>query len=144
MGPLMTDGARSAAQRVVVPIAVDLDVVSARQQGRELAVGLGCSSTEATLIATAISELARNILVYAKQGEIELAPVSNGSQHGIIIIARDQGPGIADISRATSGGFSSSGGLGLGLAGVRRLMDEFEISSALGKGTTVTVKRWKR
>ena len=127
-----------------MPIASDLDIVSARQRGRTLASQLGYSATDATLIATAISELARNIVAYAKRGEIVLGSANDGTKPGIVVVARDEGPGIADVSRAVAGGYSTSGGLGLGLSGVRRLMDEFEISSELGKGTTVTIKRWKR
>lgn len=126
-----------------MPITADLDIVTARQRGRALATELGYSSTEATLIATAISELARNIVLYAKRGEIVLVAAINGTRRGIVVVARDEGPGIADVSRAVTGGYSTSGGLGLGLAGVRRLMDEFDVVSQLGKGTTVTVKRWK-
>ena len=129
---------------ISVPIASDLDIVSARQQGRALALKLAYSSTDATLIATAISELARNIVRYAKRGEILLAKTTNGKSPGIMVVARDEGPGIVDVSRALAGGYSTSGGLGLGLSGVRRLMDEFDIASEPGKGTTVTVTRWKR
>ncbi len=140
----MTDGARSEARPMVVSIASDLDIVAARQRGRLLAGQLGYSATEATLIATAISELARNIVLYAKRGEIVLTSANDGARQGIIIVARDEGPGIADVSRAIAGGYTTSGGLGLGLSGVRRLMDEFDIVSQPGKGTTVTVKSWKR
>ena len=133
-----------ADQEITVPIASHLDIVVARERGRILAAQLGCSPTEATLIATAISELARNIVLYAKRGEIVLASANDGPKQGIVVVARDEGPGIADVSRAIADGYSTSGGLGLGLSGVRRLMDEFEISSELGKGTTVTIKRWKR
>ena len=127
-----------------MPIASDLDIVTARQWGRTLASQRGYSPTEATLIATAISELARNIVLYAKRGEIVLTSANDGARHGIVVVARDEGPGIADVSRAVTDGYSTSGGLGLGLSGVRRLVDEFEISSEPGKGTTVTIKRWKR
>lgn len=140
----MTEDSRSDTRQVVVPIASDLDIVAARQRGRLLALDLGYSATEATLIATAISELARNIVLYAKRGEIALTSANDGSRRGIVIVARDDGPGIADVSRVVVGGYSTSGGLGLGLSGVRRLMDEFAIASQLGKGTTVTVKSWKR
>ena len=140
----MTQSVRTAEPIVTVPIASDLDIVAARQQGRTLALKLSYSSTEATLIATAISELARNIVRYAKRGQIVLAKTTNGTNPGVVVVARDDGPGIADVSRAVAGGYSTSGGLGLGLSGVRRLMDEFEISSEPGKGTTVTVTRWKR
>jgi len=128
----------------ITPIASDRDIVTARQRGRTLAARLGYSPTEATLIATAISELARNIVVYAKRGEIWLAVANGGGKPGVVVVARDEGPGIADVPRAIAGGHSTSGGLGLGLSGVRRLMDEFEIISEPRKGTTVTIKRWKR
>lgn len=122
----------------------DQDIVTARQKGRALAVELGFSSGDATLIATAISELARNIVSYARRGEITLKVVRTTSQQGISIIASDSGPGIRDIGQAMRDGFSTSGSLGLGLPGVRRLMDEFEIASEPGKGTIVTVKKWKQ
>ncbi len=127
-----------------MPIRSDGDIVIARQEGRALASLLGFSSTEATLIATAISELARNIVLYAKQGEIVLGLVDEAGKRGLVVTARDEGPGIADTRRALMDGHSTSGGLGLGLPGVRRLMDEFDIVSEVGKGTIVTVKQWKR
>ena len=132
------------AEETVVPIRVDSDIVTARQLGRALASRVGFSSGEATLIATAISELSRNIVLYAKRGEIVVAAVENGSRPGVVVVARDDGPGISDVRRATAGGYSTSGGLGLGLAGVRRLMDEFDIVSDAGIGTTVTAKKWKQ
>ena len=135
---------RTGEQTITVLITSDHDIVSARQLGRTLASQLGYSPTDATLIATAISELARNIVSYAKRGEIVLESAKDGMRHGIVVVARDEGPGIADVSRAAAGGYSTSGGLGLGLSGVRRLMDEFEISSEPGKGTRVTATRWKR
>jgi len=135
---------RPADQEITVPIASDLDIVTARQWGRTLAVRLGYSPTEATLIATAISELARNIVLYAKRGEIWLSVQNGSGRPGVVVVARDDGPGIADVPQAIAGGHSTSGGLGLGLSGVRRLMDEFEIISEPRKGTTVTIKRWKR
>ncbi|HEX9245836.1 MAG TPA: ATP-binding protein [bacterium] len=135
---------RPMAQEITVPIASDLDIVTARQWGRTLAVQLGYSPTEATLIATAISELARNIVLYAKRGEIWLGVANGEGKPGVVVVARDEGPGIADVPQAIAGGHSTSGGLGLGLSGVRRLMDEFEIISEPRKGTTVTIKRWKR
>ncbi len=140
----MGDGARAVAEETVVPIRVDSDIVTARQLGRALASRVGFSSGEATLIATAISELSRNIVLYATQGEIIVASVENGVRRGVVVVARDKGPGIADVRRATAGGYSTSGGLGLGLAGVRRLMDEFEIVTDVGIGTTVTAKKWKQ
>ena len=132
------------ANETVVPINTDTDVVAARQKGRELATVLGFVSTDSTLLATAISELARNIIRYAKQGEILIASVQSGDRVGITVVARDNGPGIANISLAMQDGFSTSGGLGLGLPGVKRLMDEFHLVSDVNKGTTVTIKKWKR
>jgi serine/threonine-protein kinase RsbT len=127
-----------------VPINSDQDLVIARQQGRAIATKLGFSSVDATFIATAISELARNILAYARKGVITLRVIRGSSREGILVIASDDGPGIPDIRQALRDGFSTSGSLGLGLPGVRRLMDEFEITSRSGQGTTVKVKKWKR
>jgi serine/threonine-protein kinase RsbT len=129
---------------VRVPIASDVDVVHARQQGRELAADAGFSSGDQTVIAAAISEVARNILLYAKRGEVSFNVVNNGDRRSLVVVAEDQGPGIPDIDRAMQDGFSTSGGLGLGLPGARRLMDEFDVKSAVGKGTTVTMRKWKR
>lgn len=128
----------------VLPINSDSDIVAARQRGREVASLLGFTQTDATLIATAISELARNIVTYAKQGEIVIRNVQLGDRMGIVVVARDNGPGIANISQAMQDGFSTSGSLGLGLPGVKRLMDEFDIVSDPKSGTTVTIKKWKR
>lgn len=129
---------------VVVPIRADADVLLARQKARELAKSLKFSSSELTLIATAISEVARNIVTYAKHGEIVLRLVSKGPRRGIRVVAHDEGPGIADVTRAMEDGFSTSSSLGLGLPGSKRLMDDFDIVSALGKGTTVTMTKWER
>lgn len=109
-----------------------------------MALALGFSPTDATLIATAISELARNIVLYARTGEIILKKCQNQTQNGIVVIANDQGPGIVNTQQAMQDGFSTSGGLGMGLPGVRRLMDEFEIRSESGHGTTVVAKKWER
>lgn len=132
------------ASEAEIPINSDIDVVAARQKGRELAAELGFVSTDSTLLATAISELARNIVRYAKHGEILIASVQSGERVGITVVARDKGPGIANISLAMQDGFSTSGGLGLGLPGVKRLMDEFHLVSDANNGTTVTIKKWKR
>ena len=132
------------ASETVVPITTDTDVVVARQKGRELAVELGFVSTDSTLLATAISELARNIVRYAKHGEIVIAPTQSGDRVGITVVARDKGPGIASMPLAMQDGYSTSGGLGLGLPGVKRLMDEFHLVSDANSGTTVTIKKWKR
>ena len=122
----------------------DQDIVLARQKGRSLAADLHFSPVDATLIATAISELARNILAYARKGEITLRPILASGRQGILIIASDDGPGIRDVNQALRDGFSTSGSLGLGLPGVRRLMDEFEINSRPGRGTKVAVKKWRQ
>ena len=129
---------------VSVPILAEGDILVARQKSRALAAELGFWSVEQTFIAMAISELALNIVQYAVQGEIQLSAAEKDGVRGIMIVARDQGPGIADVDRALQNGFSTSGRTGLGLAGARRLMDEFEISSEIGKGTTVTMKKWVR
>jgi serine/threonine-protein kinase RsbT len=129
-------------QDILVAIRSDADIVSARQQGRSLAAAIGFSATDATLIATAISELARNIVIYAGQGEVELQSVETSQKKGIMISARDSGPGIRSIEDVLRDGYSTSGGLGLGLPGVKRLMDEFAIESELRQGTAVTIKKW--
>ena len=122
----------------------DQDIVAARQRGRALAVELGFSAVDSTLIATAISELARNIVSYAGTGQITLKTIQNSTRQGILIVAADEGPGIHDLRQALRDGFSTSGSLGLGLPGVRRLMDEFEIASQPGRGTRVEVKKWRQ
>ncbi len=132
------------ADEVRVAIDRDVDIVSARQKGRELASQCGLPSTDLAVVATAISELARNIVRYAVRGEIILRLVDDHGKRGIEVVADDDGPGIPDVALAMQDGYSTSGSLGLGLPGVRRLMDEFEIISDFGKGTTVTVRKWKR
>jgi serine/threonine-protein kinase RsbT len=126
-----------------VPIKSERDIVVARQKGRTLARDFGFSLGDATLIATAISELARNIITYAKEGMITMNVISTSTHEGLLIVASDEGPGIADIPRALRDGFTTSGSLGIGLPGVRRLMDEFDVSSQPGQGTIVTVTKWK-
>jgi serine/threonine-protein kinase RsbT len=132
------------AEELRIPVTADVDVVNARQKGRELAAQAGFSSGDQTVIAAAISEIARNILNYAKRGEVLLSVETNGDKQGVVIVARDQGPGIPDVDRALEDGYSTSGGLGLGLPGARRLMDDFNVSSKVGQGTTVTMKKWRR
>lgn len=127
-----------------VVIASDPDIVIARQRGRELAGQLALSSSDLTLIAAAISEVARNILTYARRGEIEIRLVHEGTRLGLLVIARDDGPGIPDVQKAMQDGYTTGGGLGLGLPGAKRLMDEFEVVSTPGEGTTVTMKKWTR
>lgn len=132
------------AQELVVPIRADVDVVNARQEARGLVSDLRFSSGDLTLIATAISEVARNIVAYAGRGEIVLRLTQQGDRRGLVVIARDRGPGIADIERAMQDGYSTSRGLGLGLPGCKRLMDEFSLVSEVGKGTEITMTKWER
>lgn len=133
-----------SAGEIRVAIHVDQDIVLARQKARVLATELGFSAVDATFVATAVSELARNILAYAGDGEIILRAVQRSIRKGIEVVASDEGPGIPDIRQALRDGFSTSGSLGLGLPGVRRLMDEFEITSQIDQGTKVTVKKWRQ
>jgi serine/threonine-protein kinase RsbT len=127
-----------------IAIQSDSDVVRARQVGRTLAASIGFSQTDQALIATAISELARNIVLYARTGEVRVDALNNGGRKGVLVVARDEGPGIQDLERAMEPGFSTSGGLGLGLPGVRRLMDDMKVESKRGRGTTVTTRKWLR
>jgi serine/threonine-protein kinase RsbT len=131
-----------AEQRIA--IRADVDIVTARQECRRLASTLGFSSGDLTVIAAAVSEVARNILAYAAQGEVDINLIEHNGRRGVIVVARDGGPGIPDVALALQDGFSTSGSLGLGLPGARRLMDEFEISSEVGKGTVVTMRKWAR
>ena len=126
----------------VVPIASSTDIVTARQRGRALAASVGFTGSDLTVIATAISELARNIIEYAVSGAIVMAAAEKDGRPGITILARAAGPGIPDVPKALGAGSSAGPGLGVGLPGVRRLMDEFEISSQAGVGTSVTVRKW--
>jgi serine/threonine-protein kinase RsbT len=128
---------------IQVPITSDADLVPARVEGRALAVTLGFSRTDATLIATAISEIARNIVVHVGSGELLMRPVYEDDRYGIVVIARDEGPGIRDVQAALGHGYTGRGGLGLGLPGARRLMDEFHVDSNSGSGTTVTMTKWR-
>jgi serine/threonine-protein kinase RsbT len=133
----------SVSDRIQVQIKSDVDIVRARQLGRETAAKAGFSLTDQALIATAISELARNIVRYAKQGKITIEPIEIAGNHGITVIAHDRGPGIHDVELALQVGFSTSGSLGLGLPGVKRLVDDFHIRTKRSGGTTVTIKKWK-
>jgi anti-sigma regulatory factor (Ser/Thr protein kinase) len=134
----------AVAGEVRIPIRGDADVVTARRQGRELAAQAGFSATELTIIATAISEIARNIVMFADRGEILVSLVGENRRQGVTVIARDAGPGIPDLERALQDGYSGYGGMGLGLPGSRRLMDEFEISTEVDGGTTVTMTKWRQ
>ena len=138
-----------AAETAETRIAIesDSDVVTARQRARELAARLELTSTDQTLLATAISEIARNITTYATRGEVRLSIVRDAgppAREGIRVVARDQGPGIPDIEQALQDGWTSGNGLGLGLPGARRLVDEFDIESVPSEGTTVTLVKWSR
>jgi len=129
-------------EKARIRVAREADIVDARQQGRGLAGRLGFSSCDCVLIATAISELARDIIQYAETGEIVIQAVRRGRARGIEVIASDRGPGIEDLDLAMQDGFSTGGSLGLGLPGARRLMDEFAVSSELRRGTEVSVVKW--
>jgi serine/threonine-protein kinase RsbT len=129
----------------VIPIESDADVVTARQEARAMASRLELSSTDQTLLATAISEVARNITTYAVRGEVVLSVIEDDvGRRGIRVIARDEGPGIDNVDLALQDGYTSGNGLGLGLPGARRLVHHFEIDTAPGRGTKVTLVMWER
>jgi len=127
-----------------IPISSGADIVTARLEGRQLAAQAGFNGSDLTVIATAISEVARNIVEYARKGEIFLRIVHDGTKRGLQVEARDQGPGIPNIELAMQDGYSTGRGLGLGLPGTRRLMDEFHVQSKAGEGTTVVTTKWIR
>jgi serine/threonine-protein kinase RsbT len=133
------------AIEIRVAVRRDVDIVLACQKGRALAERLGMPGNDQVIVVIAISEVARNIVNYADRGEIVLSAFGqNGRRRGISIVAHDEGPGILDIERALQDGYSTGGGLGLGLAGARRLMDEFKVLSQPGKGTTIVMRKWSR
>jgi serine/threonine-protein kinase RsbT len=138
--PLLERG-QQRDDEVRIPVHIDADIVAARQTVRGLATQVGFTATDLTLIATAVSEVARNIVRFASQGEVVVEVVAE-PRPGIQVIARDTGPGIADVEQAMADGFSTYHGLGLGLPGARRLMDEFAVVSEPGRGTTVTMTKW--
>lgn len=127
-----------------VTISSDNDVVAVRREARALAADLNFTSTDVTLLATAISEIARNITTYAGAGEIVLSVVRREDRAGIRVEARDAGPGIRDVERAMEDGYSTGSGMGLGLPGARRLTDEFAIDSRPGEGTIIVMVKWGR
>ena len=131
-------------EEAVVLIQHETDIVTARQKGRELAAALGFSSTDQTMIALAISEIARNIVSYARQGKVTLSRLDESGRLGVLVVAEDAGPGIPDIELAMRDGYSTGNSLGVGLPGARRVMDEFDLVSAPGQGTTVTMRKWRR
>jgi serine/threonine-protein kinase RsbT len=130
--------------RSSVDIYTEWDIVAARQLGRNEAKSIGFGTVDQARITTAISELARNIYLYAGKGTIKIERIYKNKQYGITIIASDEGPGIADLRKVMNDGFSTSGGLGAGMPGVRRLMDEFNVQSEQGVGTTITAVKWLR
>jgi serine/threonine-protein kinase RsbT len=127
---------------VRVPVSRDADVVVARQKGRDVAAQAGFSATDQTVIATAISEISRNIVKFAERGEVVISVIPVEGRRGISVVARDVGPGIEDPEQAMKDGYSSYRGLGLGLPGAKRLMDRFHLDSVPGEGTTVTMEKW--
>ena len=130
-------------RKVELALASGEDVVRLRQAVRESALGVGMSLVDQTKIVTAASELGRNTIQYGGGGRVEISTVSNGTRRGVRLEFLDQGPGIADVKVAMQDGYTTGGGLGLGLSGAKRLSDEFEIESAPGKGTRVVIVRWK-
>ena len=127
-----------------IPVVTDQDVVRVRQLVRTVAVAVKLSLVDQTKLVTAASELARNTLVYGGGGTVEVTRVHNERRAGIRIVFIDQGPGIADLGLALTDGYTTGGGLGLGLSGARRLVDEFDIETEPGKGTTITIVKWCR
>ncbi|OLO36387.1 ATP-binding protein [Alkalihalophilus pseudofirmus] len=131
-----------------VEVKSEWEIVAARQAGRNLAKEIGFGTVDQARIATAISELARNIYLYAKQGKVCIERVvgteTNLFQQGIKITALDEGPGIEDVRQVMEDGFTTSGGLGAGLPGVKRLMDDFQIETNVGEGTIITITKWMR
>ncbi|MBA2649489.1 MAG: anti-sigma regulatory factor [Legionella sp.] len=127
---------------IKIKINTEHDIVTARQTGREMAKEFGFPLLDLALIATAISELTRNIISYAQEGSITIETFHENNKRGIVVISKDKGPGIENIDLAMQAGYSTTNSLGLGLPGVKRLMDDFEIKSELGKGTTITIKKW--
>lgn len=135
------------AAEVRLPLAGEDDMIVARQRARLAAADLGFGAVDQSRIATAVSELTRNVLRYADggRGEVLIREVAAPpARRGIEVVVSDSGPGIADIEQAMHAGYTSGRGLGMGLPGTRRLMDEMEIESALGRGTVVTVRKWRR
>jgi serine/threonine-protein kinase RsbT len=131
------------ANRVVLPIRTREDIVRVRQATRENAIAQGFSLVDQTKLVTAASELGRNTLDYGNGGDVEIARVIDGARKGVRLTFSDQGPGIEDLEKALTDGYSTGGGLGLGLSGARRLSNEFTIDSAPGKGTRVMIARWR-
>ena len=132
------------ADDVRVAIRTDADVVTARQEARAMGTSLGFTSTDLTLLATAISEVARNVTAYAGEGEVALRVVRDRGREGIEVVCSDEGPGIANVELAMQDGYTTGNGLGLGLPGTRRLVDVFELETASGEGTRIRLVKWAR
>ncbi len=128
----------------VINIQSDLDIVAARMAARDMAKAMGFGAIDQARIATAISELARNIYLYAGEGTVTVSEVQQGIRKGLEVVCEDQGPGIEDISLVMTDGYTTSKGMGMGMPGARRLMDDFEIISIVGEGTKITCRKWKR
>jgi anti-sigma regulatory factor (Ser/Thr protein kinase) len=143
-GPLFDQRSKATDDEVRVAVEADRDVVVARQRGYELALRAGFSDARATVVATAVSEVARNIVRFARRGEVSMTILADDGASGVMVVAQDAGPGIDDIALALTEGHTTYGGFGLGLPGCRRLMDEFDITSEPGRGTTVTMTKWHR
>lgn len=124
------------------PVRTEQDVVLARQQVRKLAVACGLRLVDQTKLVTAASELARNTVIYGGGGDMDWETLEDGTRKGVRLVFRDEGPGISDMKLAMTDGWTSGGGLGLGLTGARRLVDEFSLESAPGSGTRVTICKW--
>lgn len=142
---MVANPAERSAEEAIVPIAGEDDIVIARQRARETAKSLGFGLVDQSRIATAVSELTRNVIRYAtgSRGEMRLRALRT-PRIGLEIVVADRGPGIPDIDQAMREGYTSGSGLGMGLPGTRRLMDEMEIDSVVGRGTTITIRKWRR
>ena len=130
------------AGETVVAINTSDDIVAARKAGHQLALDLGFSLTDVTMVSTAISEIARNITSYAGRGEVRVGVAEREGRKALVVRAEDDGPGIADIDRAMEDGYTTGRGLGMGLPGARRLMDRLIVESALGRGTVIEMWKW--
>jgi serine/threonine-protein kinase RsbT len=133
----------TGSEEILLPVSSDLDIIKARQKGRDLAAWADFAVVDQTLIATAISEIARNIVTYARRGTIVLRIEEESDRLGLVVIACDQGPGIRDVTQALRDHYTTSHGFGMGLPGARRVMDDFAIESKLGEGTRITMKKWR-
>lgn len=134
---------RATGERIHLFVNGPSDVDWARQSVREMGVREGFDEIRAVALATAVSEIVRNIVVHAGKGQISFCPVSDGQRRGVVVVARDEGPGISDIEQAMQDGYSTKGSLGLGLSGARRLVDAFDIESVAGAGVTITLTKWR-